>query len=339
MNLTTYVIRRLLLAIPMLLGISLALFLIYNIVQVDPLVMIVGERAMNNPEIVQAAVERWGLDKPVWQQYLTYVGNFAQGDLGTSFLTRRPVLQDLLLYLPATVELAVSSLLFAMLLGIPLGIIAGVRYGSLLDRVVWFVSLLNASLPPFWTGLIVLFVFYYHLGVMPGPDRLDPRMARPEHITGLFVVDSLLTGNWAALGSALHHLVLPTVILGGFTLALVLRVTRLAIIEEMRKDYIRTARGKGLSERRVIVRHALRNVLIPLVTILGLAFASLLSGAVMTETVFNWPGLGTYLVRAAANLDYPAIQGGTLLIAAIYIVVNMTVDLLYGFLDPRVRHE
>lgn len=339
MNLTTYVIRRLLLAIPMLLGISLALFLIYNIVQVDPLVMIVGERAMNNPEIVQAAVERWGLDKPVWQQYLTYVGNFAQGDLGTSFLTRRPVLQDLLLYLPATVELAVSSLLFAMLLGIPLGIIAGVRYGSLLDRVVWFISLLNASLPPFWTGLIVLFVFYYHLGVMPGPDRLDPRMTRPEHITGLFVVDSLLTGNWAALGSALHHLVLPTVILGGFTLALVLRVTRLAIIEEMRKDYIRTARGKGLSERRVIVRHALRNVLIPLVTILGLAFASLLSGAVMTETVFNWPGLGTYLVRAAANLDYPAIQGGTLLIAAIYIVVNMTVDLLYGFLDPRVRHE
>lgn len=337
-NLTQYILRRLLLAIPMLLGISLALFLIYNITQVDPLVMIVGERAMNNPEIVQAAVERWGLDKPIWEQYLTYVGNFLHGDLGTSFLTRRPVLQDLMIHLPATVELAISSLLFATVLGIPLGVIAGVRRGSLFDRIVWFISLLNASLPPFWTGLIVLFVFYYNLGIMPGPDRLDPRMARPEQITGLFTVDSLLTGNWAAFGSALHHLILPTIILGGFTLALVLRVTRSAIIEEMRKDYIRTARGKGLSERQVIIRHALRNVLIPLVTILGLAFASLLSGAVMTETVFDWPGLGQYIVRAASNLDYPAIQGGTLLIAAIYIVVNMTVDVLYGLLDPRVRH-
>ncbi len=338
MSLLAYVVRRLLLAIPMLFGISLALFVIYNIVQVDPLVMIVGERAMDNPEIVQAAIQHWGLDKPVWQQYLVYAGNLLQGDLGLSFLTRRPVLEDLLLYLPATVELAISSLLFATVLGIPLGVIAGVRYGSKLDRGVWIVSLLNASLPPFWSGLIFLFVFYYHLGVMPGPGRLAPRMASPAHITGLLTVDSLLTGNWEALASALHHLVLPTVILGGFTLALVLRVTRSAIIEEMRKDYIRTARGKGLPESRVVVRHALRNVFIPLVTILGLAFASLLSGAVMTETVFDWPGLGQYLVRAASNLDYPAIQGGTLLIAAVYIIVNMTVDILYGFLDPRVRY-
>ncbi len=338
MSLLAYIVRRLLLAIPMLLGISLALFVIYNIVQVDPLVMIVGERAMDNPEIVQAAIERWGLDKPVWEQYLVYAGNLLQGDLGMSFLTRRPVLDDLLLYLPATVELAVSSLLFATLLGIPLGVLAGVRYGSKLDRGVWTISLLNASLPPFWSGLIFLFIFYYNLGVMPGPGRLDPRMASPERITGLFTLDSLLTGNWQAFGSAVHHLILPTVILGGFTLALVLRVTRSAIVEEMRKDYIRTARGKGLSELQVVVRHALRNVFIPLVTILGLAFAGLLSGAVMTETVFDWPGLGQYLVRAASNLDYPAIQGGTLLIAAIYIVVNMTVDILYGFLDPRVRY-
>jgi peptide/nickel transport system permease protein len=339
MNLTRYVARRLLLAIPMLIGISLALFLIYNLVQIDPLVMIVGERAMNNPEIVQAAVERWGLDRPVWEQYLTYVANMARGDLGTSFLTRRPVLGDLLLYLPATIELAICSLLFAIILGIPLGILAGVKNGSLFDRGVWLVSLLNGSLPPFWTGLIFLFVFYYHLGITPGPGRLDPRMAMPPHATGLLTVDSLLAGDWAAFGSALHHLVLPTVILGGFTLALVLRVTRAAIIEEMRKDYIRTARGKGLAERRVVVGHALRNALIPLVTVLGLAFAGLLSGAVMTETVFDWPGLGQYLVRAAVNLDYPAIQGGTLLIAIIYIVVNMVVDLLYGVLDPRVRHE
>lgn len=337
-GLGAYIIRRLLLAIPMLLGISLGLFVIYNIVQVDPLVMIVGERAMNNPEIVEAAVEKWGLDRPIWEQYLTYITNLVKGDFGRSFLTRRPVIKDLALYLPATVELAITSLLFAVLIGIPLGIIGGIQPGSLLDRLAWGLSLLFASLPPFWSGLIVLFVFYYHLGIAPGPGRLDPRMSSPPTVTGLFTVDALLAGDMAAFGSALHHLMLPTIILGGFTMALVLRVTRASIIEEMRKEYIRTARSKGIKERGVVIQHALRNVLIPLVTILGLAFAGLLGGAVMTETIFDWPGLGQYLVRASSNLDYPAIQGGTLLIAAIYILVNMTVDILYGILDPRVRH-
>jgi peptide/nickel transport system permease protein len=334
-----YILRRLLLAIPMLLGITLVLFLIYNIVQVDPLVMIVGERAADNPEIVAAATARWGLDRPVWEQYLRYVTNMLRGDFGDSFLTRRPVLDDLRLFLPATIELAVSSLLFATVLGIPLGIIAGVKHRSLFDRVVWFISLLNASLPPFWTGLIFLTIFYFNMGIAPGPGRLDPRMTDPERITGFYTVDTLLQGNTEAFGSAIHHLILPTLILGSFTLALVIRVTRAAIIEEMRRDYIRTARGKGMTERRVVIQHALRNVLIPLVTILGLAFAGLLSGAVMTETVFDWPGLGQYLVKAAVNLDYPAIQGGTLLIAVIYIVVNMSVDILYGVLDPRVRYD
>ncbi|MBL8164374.1 MAG: ABC transporter permease [Anaerolineae bacterium] len=334
-----YIARRLILTIPMLLGISLVLFLIYNLVQIDPLVMIVGERAMDNPEVVAAAVKKWGLDRPIWEQYLTYVVNMARGDFGASFLTRRPVMDDLRLFLPATVELALSSLAFATVLGIPLGILAGVKYRSLFDRGVWFISLLNASLPPFWTGLIFLTIFYFYLGIMPGPGRLDPRMSDPERVTGLYTVDSLLAGDVQAFGSTLHHLVLPTLILGGFTLALVVRVTRAAIIEEMRRDYIRTARGKGLSERRVIVRHALRNVMMPLVTILGLAFAGLLSGAVMTETVFDWPGLGQYLVKAAVNFDYPAIQGGTLLIAIVYVLVNLVVDVMYGLLDPRVRYD
>ncbi len=338
MSLWRFILRRLILTIPMLLGISLVLFMIYNLVHVDPLVMIIGERAMDKPDIVKAAIQHWGLDRPVWEQYLTYAGNLLRGDLGTSFLTRRPVLDDLRTFLPATVELSVSSLLFAVVLGIPLGVLSGLRYGSKFDRAVWFVSLLNGSLPPFWTGLIFLFFFYYLLGIMPGPGRLDPRMSSPQAATGLFVLDSLLSGNWTAFLSALHHLVLPTIILGGFTLALVLRVTRAAIVEEMRKDYIRTARSKGLRERRVVVRHALRNVLLPLITILGLAFAGLLSGAVMTETVFDWPGLGQYLVNAAASLDYPAIQGGTLLIALIYMIVNLVVDVLYGILDPRVSH-
>lgn len=334
-----YILQRLILTIPMMLGISLVLFLIYNLVQVDPLVMLVGERALDKPEIVAAAKAKWGLDKPVWEQYLTYVVNMARGDFGNSFLTKHPVSTDLINYLPATVELAMSSLIFAIVLGIPLGIIAGVKFRSIFDRVVWFVSLLNASLPPFWTGLIFLTIFYFNLGIAPGPGRLDPRMTDPARVTGLYTVDSVLAGDWAALASSVHHLILPTLILGGFTLALVVRVTRAAIIEEMRRDYVRTARGKGLSERNVVIKHALRNVLIPLVTILGLAFAGLLSGAVMTETVFDWPGLGQYLVKAAVNLDYPAIQAGTLMIAVIYVLTNLGVDILYGVLDPRVRYE
>jgi peptide/nickel transport system permease protein len=337
--LSRYVLRRLILAVPMLLGITLVLFLIYNLVQVDPLVMIVGERAMDKPEIVAAATARWGLDRPVWEQYLRYVTNMLRGDFGNSFQTKRPVLTDIIQFLPATAELAMSSLLFATVLGIPLGILAGVKHRSIIDRIVWFVSLINASLPPFWTGLIFLTIFYFNLGIAPGPGRLDPRMTDPERITGLYTVDTLLQGDAAGFGSALHHLMLPTLILGGFTLALVIRVTRAAIIDEMRRDYIRTARGKGMTERRVVIRHALRNVLIPLVTILGLAFAGLLSGAVMTETVFDWPGLGQYLVKAAVALDYPAIQGGTILIALLYIIVNMVVDILYGVIDPRVRYD
>ena len=338
MGLPQYVLRRVLLAIPMLLGITLVLFVMYNLTQVDPIVMIVGERQLNNAQIVEAAREQWGLNRPIWEQYLTYIGNYLHGDLGMSFLTHRPVLDDLLLYLPATIELGVVSLLFAVGIGIPVGILAGVRKGSLFDRIAWAISLLNASLPPFWTGLIVLFILYYHLGLLPGPGRLDPRMAAPETLTGLYSVDALITGNWPAFGSALRHLILPAFILGSFTLALVMRVTRAAIIDEMHNDYIRTARSKGLGENKVVVAHALRNVLIPLVTLLGLAFAGLLSGAVMTETVFDWPGIGTYLVKAASALDYPAIQGGTLLIAIIYIGMNLLIDILYGFLDPRVRH-
>ncbi len=337
--LARYILRRLILTIPMLLGISLVMFLIFQLVAIDPLVMIVGERAMDNPQTVEAATRKWGLDKPIWEQYLTYVGNMAQGDLGDSFLTKRSVTADLIQFLPATVELAVSSLLFAALIGVPLGVLSGLKRGGWLDKVTWLISLLNASLPPFWSGLIFLTIFYFNLGLAPGPGRLDPRMADPARVTGLYTVDALLAGDFPAFLSTLHHLMLPTLILGGFTLAIVLRVTRAAIIEEMRRDYVRTARGKGLKERQVVVRHALRNVLIPLVTILGLAFAGLLSGAVMTETVFDWPGLGRYLVKAAVNFDYPAIQGGTLLIAIIYVGVNMVVDVLYGLLDPRVRRE
>ncbi|MDX1991277.1 MAG: ABC transporter permease [bacterium] len=334
---TQYFVRRLLLTIPMLIGITLVLFLLYNLIQIDPLTVIIPDVGFKNPQAVENAIREWGLDKPLPQQYLTYLANIVRGDLGTSFVTRNPVMDDLRTRLPATIELAVAALLFAGVVGIPVGLLAGFWRGSLFDRFWWLVSLINACFPPFWIGLVLLTVFWYNLDIAAGPGRLPARMDYPPTVTGFMTVDALLAGRWDAFFAALSHLVLPTIVLGGYTLAVVLRLTRAAIIEEMRKEYIRTARSKGLRERTVLLRHALRNVLLPLVTLLGLAFASLLGGAVMTETIFDWPGLGQYLVKASINLDYPAIQGGTLLIATTYILVNLLVDLLYGVLDPRVR--
>lgn len=338
MSLTQYIARRLLLVIPMLLGITLVLFLLYNLIQIDPLAVILPDTGFRNPQAEQNAIERWGLDRPKWQQYLFYLENLVQGDLGDSFITRNPVVDDLEERLPATLELAIASLLFAGFVGIPLGILAGIWRGSILDRFIWLVSLINASLPPFWWGLVLLTLFWYRWEVAPSPGQLGPRIENPERVTGFITIDALLEGDTEKFTMALEHLVLPTVILGGFTLALVMRITRAAVIEELNKPYIRTARAKGLPGRLVILRHTMRNVSLPLITILGLAFANLLGGAVMTETIFDWPGLGQYLVRASINLDYPAIQGGTLLIAITYIMMNLFVDILYHVIDPRVRH-
>jgi peptide/nickel transport system permease protein len=306
-------------------------------VPVDPLAVILTEKSMEDPRAVAAATEKWGLDKPLPEQYLIYLGNLLKGDLGTSFKTKNPVTLDLKTFLPATIELAIGSFIFAILLGLPLGIISAVRSGTLIDHFTRVFSLLGASMPPFWSGLLVLFVFYYLLGWAPGPGRIDSRLGTPEQITGLFTVDSLLTGNMEAFRSSLSHLILPSIILGWFTLALIARITRSSILEVLSQDYIRTARAKGAGERLVIIRHALRNGLIPLVTLMGLAFAGLMSGAIMTETIFAWPGIGRYAVEASANLDYPAISGVTLLIAVIYMFVNLFVDILYSVIDPRIR--
>jgi peptide/nickel transport system permease protein len=220
---------------------------------------------------------------------------------------------------------------------LPLGIIAAYKSGSFVDQFTRIISLLGASMPPFWSGLLVLFVFYYKFGWAPGPGRISSRIGSPEPVTGLFVLDSLLTGNMTALWSSLSHLILPSIILGWFTLALIARITRSSMLEVLSQDYIRTARAKGQAEKWVILHHALRNALIPLVTLMGLAFAGLMSGAIMTETIFAWPGIGRYAVESAANLDYPAITGTTLLIAVIYMLVNIFVDMLYTIIDPRIR--
>jgi peptide/nickel transport system permease protein len=332
-----HLIRRLLLMIPMAIGITLVLFVVTHIVPVNPLAVILTEKSMDDPNAVRAATEKWGLDKPLPVQYLIYLGNLVQGDLGTSFKTKNPVVNDLKVFLPATVELAIGSFVFAILLGLPLGMLAAVKAGTFADHSTRVISLLGASMPPFWSGLIALFVFYYKLGIAPGPGRIDSRLGAPDTITGLFVVDSLLTNNMAAFWSSLSHLALPSIILGWFTLALVARITRSSMLEVLSQDYIRTARSKGLKERRVLIIHALRNALIPLVTLLGLAFAGLMSGAIMTETIFAWPGIGRYAVDASTNLDYPALTGTTLLIAIIYMLVNILVDILYTIIDPRIR--
>lgn len=339
MSLIQHIIRRLLLMIPMLIGITLLLFVVTHIVPVDPLAVILTEKSMEDPEAVQAAIAKWGLDKPLPEQYLVYLNNLLHGDLGISFKTKNPVTLDLKTFLPATIELAIGSFIFAIVLGLPLGIISAVRSGSLVDHFTRVFSLLGASMPPFWSGLLMLYVFYYLLEWAPGPGRIDSRLGTPDKVTGLFVVDSLVTNNMDAFWSSLSHLILPSIILGWFTLALIARITRSSILEVLSQDYIRTARAKGQIERLVITRHALRNGLIPLVTLMGLAFAGLMSGAIMTETIFSWPGIGRYAVDAATSLDYPAISGVTLLIAVIYMFVNLFVDILYSILDPRIRES
>ena len=337
MGLSTHILRRLLLVIPMLIGVTLLTFTVSRVVPADPLVVIVSEKALDQPDIVAAAIRKWGLDKPLPAQYLYYLRNLLHGDLGVSFKTKRPVAQDLAQYLPATVELGVASLLFALALGLPLGILAAVHSGSWVDHLARLVSLLGASMPPFWSGLMALFAFYFKLQILPGPGRVSTRLVAPATITGLHLVDTLLVGDIPAFADALQHLILPSMILGWFTLALICRITRSSLLEVLRMDYVRTARAKGLHERTVLLRHALRNALIPTLTTLGLAFAGLMTGAIMTETIFAWPGIGRYAVESAVNLDYPAVLGTTLLIAVTYIFVNLAVDVLYGVVDPRIR--
>lgn len=337
MNLFTSIIRRLLLMVPMLVGITLLLFIVTHLVPTNPLVVILPEKSLGDPVIVKITIEKWGLDKPLYVQYLVYLKNLLQGDLGTSFKTKNPVAYDLGIFLPATIELALASFIFAIVVGLPLGIISALKNGSFIDQFTRFISLLGASMPPFWSGLLALFVFYFKLRWLPGPGRIDARMTAPPTVTGFFLVDSLINNNMAEFWSSITHLILPAIILGWFTLAITARITRSSMLEIMQMDYIRTARAKGMKEMIVVIRHALRNAMIPLVTILGLAFAGLMTGAIMTETIFSWPGIGRYAVLAATNLDLPAIMGVTLLLSVFYMFINLFVDILYVIIDPRIR--
>jgi peptide/nickel transport system permease protein len=334
-----YIARRLVLMVVAALGVTLISFIVAHSVPTDPIVSNLGQIASQRPEIVKAFREKWGLDRPLHEQYFTFVGNLTRGEFGTSINTRRAITKDLALFLPATVELATAAVVFALLLGLPLGIFAAVRRDGPIDHLARMVSLIGVSIPIFWLATVSLVLFYATLHWTVGPGRLGPQIERPEYVTGLFTVDSLLDGDWEAFQSAVAHLILPGMVLASSIMGLITRITRSSMLEVLSQDYTRTARAKGLREAVVVARHALRNALIPTVTVLGLAYGGLLSGAVMTETIFAWPGLGRYAFQSVRTNDFPAIMGVTFVIGIVYVVVNLFVDLLYGWLDPRIHYS
>ncbi|KAA0578938.1 ABC transporter permease subunit [Azospirillum sp. B21] len=331
-----FILTRVSLVIPTFLGITFLTFILIRLVPGDPIEVRVGERGIA-PERLAALRHELGLDRPLWQQFLDYVGNVLSGDFGLSLVTHNSVLSEFIALFPATLELAMCAMLFATLVGLPAGILAAVKRGSLFDHGVMGISLTGYSMPIFWWGLLLILFFSVGLGWTPVSGRLD-LIHYVEPVTGFMLIDTLMAGEYEAFRSALGHLVLPTIVLGTVPLAVVARMTRSAMLEVLGEDYIRTARAKGLDSGRVIGMHALRNALIPVVTVIGLQVGTLLGGAILTETIFSWPGVGKWLIESINRRDYPALQGGVLLIATSVILVNLLVDVLYGVLNPRIRH-
>ncbi len=333
-----YLLRRILFAIPLILGITVVAFLIANAIPADPINANLPQNALGNETLVAAFREKWGLDEPPHIQYLTYLGNLLQGDMGVSIKTRNPVLSDIRQFLPATVELATFSIVVGLVLGVGFGVVSAVWRNSVFDYLVRVFALIGVSIPVFLLALIGLAVFHAQLGWVVGPGRLGFLVRDPPHVTGLFTVDSLLAGQWDTFQDALAHLVLPSLVLGSYVSGIIARITRSSLLEVLSLDYIRTARAKGQQEPAVVLRHGLSNALIPVVTLLGILYGNLLAGAVLTESIFAWPGIGRYAFRASTSQDFPAIMGVSMLIALIYVLTNFVVDILYFLLDPRIRY-
>jgi peptide/nickel transport system permease protein len=334
-----YLIRRILLLVFLLIGISLVVFILSHAVPSDPVVVNLDQRNLDNEEMVAEFRAKWGLDQPLHRQYAAYLKNLLHGDLGISIRTQRPVGEDLLRHFPATIELAVFGTLFAVFFGMLFGTISAIKRNTITEQVLRGISIFGVSVPSFFFALILLYVFYLTLGILPGPGRISPRIDPPVSWTGFYLIDSLGEGNWGLFTDSLRHLILPGICLGMFTMGLITRTTRSNLLEVLSQDYIRTARAKGLRERDVIRLHALGNALLPVVTVIGMGFSNLLSGVVLIETIFAWPGIGQYAYQSAQNLDFPAIVGVSLLIALNHIVINLVVDILYGLLDPRIRYR
>ncbi|AOJ32809.1 ABC transporter permease subunit [Burkholderia metallica] len=332
----TFVLRRVGMVIPTFIGITILAFALIHLIPGDPIEVMMGERGVD-PAMHAEAMKRLGLDQPLPMQYLHYIGRALHGDLGTSIITNTSVAGEFFARFPATVELSLCALVFALAVGLPAGVIAALRRGSVIDHGVMGTALTGYSMPIFWWGLILIMVFSSYLGWTPVSGRIAVEYDFP-HPTGFMLIDALLAPDEGSFKSAVSHLILPAIVLGTIPLAVIARMTRSSMLEVLREDYIRTARAKGLSPARVVVVHALRNALIPVVTVIGLQIGTLLAGAVLTETLFSWPGVGKWLIDAIGRRDYPVVQGGILLIATLVIVVNLVVDLLYGVLNPRIRH-
>jgi peptide/nickel transport system permease protein len=329
-----FILRRIAGLIFVLFGVSVITFGLSQLVPIDPAASALGQNAREDQ--IEAYRKELGLDRPAVVQYVSYVGRLLQGDLGKSVRTRRPVADDLRDFFPATLELSIAAMIVALILGISLGIVAAIRRNSLVDGLARAFALIGGSLPIFFVGLLMLALFYSRLRWLPGPGRLDAVLTPPPRVTGMYTLDSLLAGNWALFKNSLGHLVLPAVTLGYFSTAVLLRMTRSSMLEVLGQDYVRTAQAKGLRDGAVLLRHALKNAMIPVLTTIGIVFGSLLSGAVLTETIFGWPGIGRYATTSVTSLDLPAVMGVTLIAAVVYPVANMLVDIGYHVLDPRI---
>jgi len=334
-----YIASRLVIAVVMILLSTLVIFLIANAVPGDPVLTQLGDIAANNPVIVAAYRHKWGLDLPLWDRYWIFLRGLLHGDLGISISSQRPVLDDIAQYAPATVELSTAAFLLSLLVGLPLGMIAAIKRDSWIDHLARGVSLIGVASPTFWLAFIMLAVFYGWLGWAPGPGQIGADQFPPPTVTGFMLIDAPLAGQWNTFWDALGHLMLPAIVLAAATLGLITRTTRAAMLETLSQDYIRVARAKGLRQRAIVLGHALPNALLPVVTLGGLAYAQLLTGTVLTETIFSWPGLGRYTFQSAVILDFPAIMGITLVVAIVYVVVNLLVDISYALLDPRVMRR
>ncbi len=349
---TAYVARRLFGIVPVLIGVTLLIFAITRVIPGDPAIAMLGQRS--DPTLRERLREDLGLNMPLWlnfqgardegiaglfeSQYFAYMGDLVRGDLGRSLFSRIPVSESLRARFPATIELALAAMIFALLIGIPAGVWAALNRGKLADTAVMTFALSGVSFPVFWLAIILIYIFSVTLGWLPPSGRLSTSMDL-QPITGLYAIDAILRGNLRAFSDVAAHLVLPAIALGTIPLAIVVRMTRSAMLEVLSQDYVRTARAKGIAERLVVNKHALRNALLPVVTVVGLSFGTLLSGAILTETVFSWPGIGRWVYDAISARDYPIIQGGVIFVALVFMIVNLLVDMSYALIDPRIQYD
>lgn len=332
-----FILGKLAYLVPTFIGITIVAFGFVRVLPGDPVLLMAGERGIS-AERYQELMVQLGYDRPIWQQYLEFVGRLFQGDFGNSLVTKKPVLTEFMALFPATVELAICAILIATLIGIPVGIVAAIKRGSWFDQVTMTTALVGYSMPIFWWGLLLIILFSGILQWTPVSGRISLMYYFPQ-VTGFMLIDSALSGQKGAFASAVSHLILPSIVLATIPLAVIARQTRSAMLEVLGEDYIRTARAKGLSTGRVVGIHALRNAMIPVITTIGLQVGVLMAGAILTETIFSWPGIGKWMVDSISRRDYPVVQGGLLLIAGIVMIVNLIVDLLYGLINPRIRHS